>query len=365
MEEQVEFDIREFRSAETAEDRRRLGEQLVAMLHLGGFVAVTGHGVARQSDDEILRAARKFFRSKASEKNSIASVRSPHFRGYTGLGFEQTNGRPDWREQIEVGADAPAPQIQPGDPPWKRLIGPNQWPDGVPEMRPRVTRWMESMGQLGDDVLRCIALGLGQPEDLFNQWFGGNRHPMAKIVRYPPQPRVWRETDGGSDGVGWHRDGGFLTFILQNAVDGLQFLRTTNHSTTVETPQRVVGAYLLNTGEALQRATSGYLPAAMHRVMSPTGSRSRVSIVYFHSPGLDTQVTPIHLQRCLSAPSSTGDAADDIRQVFGDNVMKYYIRSHPDVVRIHHPDLLPQRDKEFDTKHASNSAAGLSNSVSS
>ena len=34
-------------------------------------------------------------------------VNSPHFRGYTRVGMERTRGLPDWREQIDIGAERP------------------------------------------------------------------------------------------------------------------------------------------------------------------------------------------------------------------------------------------------------------------
>jgi len=32
-------------------------------------------------------------------------VHSPHFRGYTRVGWERTRDQADWREQIDIGAE--------------------------------------------------------------------------------------------------------------------------------------------------------------------------------------------------------------------------------------------------------------------
>ena len=67
-------------------------------------------------------------------------------------------------------------------------------------------------------VLRALALGLGQPMDLFDSAVLPRGDPHLKIIRYPPQPR-----DAGSEqGVGMHHDSGLVSFVLQDDVGGLQ-----------------------------------------------------------------------------------------------------------------------------------------------
>ena len=60
--------------------------------------------------------------------------------------FEHTRGKPDWREQVDIGPERPALPFDREAPPWDRLQGPNQWPAAFPEfsrlflpirMRPR------------------------------------------------------------------------------------------------------------------------------------------------------------------------------------------------------------------------------------
>ena len=55
------------------------------------------------------------------------------------------------------------PSSRAGDPPWRRLRGPNQWPARLPAMQPTVLAWMRAMDRVGLAVLRALALGLGQP----------------------------------------------------------------------------------------------------------------------------------------------------------------------------------------------------------
>ena len=43
-----------------------------------------------------------------ADKQAIAMVHSPHFRGYNQVGAELTRGKADWREQIDIGAEREA-----------------------------------------------------------------------------------------------------------------------------------------------------------------------------------------------------------------------------------------------------------------
>lgn len=94
-----------------------------------GFYYVTGHGIA----PAVLEEAYAFFRLPQAEKDAIAMVNSPLFRGYTRSGGELTRGQPDWREQLDIGSERPAARTIGKDaPPWTRLPGPNQWPAALP-----------------------------------------------------------------------------------------------------------------------------------------------------------------------------------------------------------------------------------------
>ena len=61
-------------------------------------------------------------------------MKSPHFRGYTRIGGERTQGKVDWREQIDIGPEREAID-DPDAPDFARLIGPNLWPEAQPELQ--------------------------------------------------------------------------------------------------------------------------------------------------------------------------------------------------------------------------------------
>lgn len=308
--------------------------QLGDACHGPGFCYITGHGVPAELDRAIIDRAGEFFALPDADKNALAIANSPHFRGYTAVGGERTKGVRDWREQLDVGPEEVAAEIKPGEPAWRRLRGPNQWPAALPAMRESVLEWMQAMDRVGLAVLRALALGLGQPIDHFDNVVLPRGDPHLKLIRYPDQPET-RRTD---QGVGLHHDSGLVSFVLQDGVGGLE----------VQIDGKVVaieprpGSYVMNLGEMLQAATSGYLKATPHRVVTPPPGRERLSVAYFFHPRLDATFAPIDLPPELAGRIRGGqnaDPNDPIFETFGDNYLKIRLRSHRDVARTHYADL--------------------------
>jgi len=196
-----------------------------------------------------------------------------------------------------------------------------------------VLTWMRAMDRVGLAILRAFALGLGQPFDHFDGVVLPRGDPHLKIIRYPAQPRGI----AASQGVGMHHDSGLVSFVLQDAVGGLQ-VEIDGELVEAE-PKR--GAYVMNLGEMLQAATNGYLRATKHRVQSPPSGRERLSVAYFFHPRLDARFAPIELPAELAAQArgaQNADPGDPIFATFGDNYLKIRLRSHRDVALAHYAD---------------------------
>jgi isopenicillin N synthase-like dioxygenase len=164
-----------------------------------GFFYLTGHGIEPGLIDQVLRLSRRFFVLPEKDKLAIEMVNSPHFRGYNRAGYEHTRGKPDWREQVDFGAEKPARPLDPSAPPWSRLQGPNQWPAALPELRPAILRYQREVAALGIRVLHAFAAALDQPEDAFEPIYTPEPNQLLKIIRYPGH------AEGESDqGVGAH-----------------------------------------------------------------------------------------------------------------------------------------------------------------
>jgi isopenicillin N synthase-like dioxygenase len=329
------IDLSQFMANPASTGGRACVEQLREACHGPGFCYIAGHGVPSDLDAAIMRRAAEFFALPAAERHALAIANSPHFRGYTVLGDERTRGVSDWREQLDVGPEEPAEAVARDDPPWRRLRGPNQWPESLPAMRTTVIEWMQTMDRVGLVVLRALAVGLGQPIDHFDSVVLPRGDPHLKIMRYPAQPQAARLDQG----VGLHHDSGLVSFVLQDGVGGLQVLLDGELIDVEARP----GTYVMNLGEMLQAATSGYLKATPHRVRSPAPGRERISVAYFFHPRLDARFDPIELPAALKRRTRSGqnaDPSDPVFSTFGDNYLKIRLRSHPDVARAHYAGLL-------------------------
>ncbi len=327
-------DLSHFR--DPAADRAAFLADLRAAAHDVGFFYVTGHGIPQETTDGIAALARRFFALPLPQRLEIENIHSPQFRGYTRVGTEHTRGAADRREQIDIGPERPAVPTRPGDPDYLRLIGPNQWPSALPELRDAVLGWQAEALRVAREVLRALSAALGQREDYFDGWFDGEATLHVKIVHYPP-----REAPEDAQGVGSHKDYGYLALLQQDDVGGLQVQAA--DGTWIDAAP-VPGTFVVNIGEMLEIATQGYLKATLHRVVSPAGV-DRYSIPFFLGPRLDAVVEPLDLPPELAA-SATGvsdDPDNPLDARYGQNAVVGWLRSHPRVAERWWSDVLAKR----------------------
>jgi isopenicillin N synthase-like dioxygenase len=299
-----------------------------------GFFYVTDHGVPSVLNRSVLDQAAKLFALPEDKKQAIAMVNSPHFRGYNRAGLELTRGKPDWREQLDVGAErVPIPQSA-DTPPYTRLQGPNQWPAGLPSLRPVVLEWQEQVTHVLVRILRAFALALEQDEHVFAPIYDGAPHQLLKLIRYPG-----RVAEDAEQGVGAHKDSALLSLILQDENGGLQV--EASPGVWIDAAPRE-GTFVVNIGELLELASDGYLKATMHRVVSPLSGRQRLSAAFFLGARLDATVPVLRLPPHLAAeaPGFDRDPQNPLFHQVGQNTLKGRLRSHPDVAQRHHADLL-------------------------
>lgn len=302
--------------------------RLRAATHEVGFFHLR-HGIDPAVVAELLETARAFFALPEEDKRAIEMTRSPFFRGWTRLDGELTQGVRDHREQIDIG-----PEREPSEvvhPPWLRLDGPNQWPAALPELRQVVTAWTDRLGEIGRRLMAQWALALGAPADHFESTFE-RASTLLKIVRYPGSSEA-------EQGVGAHKDPGFLTLLLvEPGKAGLQVQTDTGW---IDVPP-ADDCFVVNIGELMEVATDGYLRATSHRVTAPPVGSERLSIPFFFNPNLQAQVPLVPLRPELRerARGITQDEANVIRGTYGENLLKARLRAHPDVAAIHHADLV-------------------------
>lgn len=318
----------------TATDRAAFLSQLRHAAREIGFFYLINHGVSPELQQAVQDEARRFFALPDAEKQKVAMIHSPHFRGYNRAASELTRGKPDWREQFDLGAERPALRISQGEPGWLRLQGPNLWPASLPELKPTLLQFQREMTGVALQLLRTFAEALDLPADSFDPLYGSKPNEHIKLIRYPGQ-----QATAGNQGVGAHKDSGFLSFLLQDQQKGLQVEVTPdNWVEAVPLP----GSFVVNIGELLELATNGYLRATVHRVISPPPDEERLSIAFFLGAQLDATVPvyalPPELAREAHGPES--DPRNPLLRDVGWNYLKGRLRSHPDVAERYYPDVL-------------------------
>lgn len=316
-----------------AGERAALLEEVRRTAYDLGFFYITGHGVEQALIDQTLALSRRFFALPEADKLAVEMINSPHFRGYNRKGMEMTRGQRDWREQLDIGAEREALAREPNAPAWARLRGPNQWPAALPELRDTLLRYQAAVSDLAIRMIKLFAVALGQPEDVFEQIYTPEPHYLMKIIRYPG-----RDQTEGDQGVGAHKDGGFVTILLQETQEGLQV----EHEGGWISAPPVPGTFVVNIGEVLELASNGFLRANVHRVVTPPAGTDRMSVAFFFGARLDATVPLLELPPELAAHARglTRDPMNPLFREVGKNHLKSRLRSHPDVAARHHPDLL-------------------------
>lgn len=324
---------------------RELSDRVTGICHDIGFFVVVNHGVPVEFVESVFDLMRRFFALPDEQKALIDKRNSRHFRGWEAVGTEYTNNRPDIREQIDVWTER-APLEPTADPPYLRLLGPNQWmPDSVlPGHRDLTIEWFARLGRVADRILGLLSLGLGLEPDHLRRWFGDDSMSLGKFISYPPTPH-------GAAGVNAHHDAGFLTVLAAGETPGLQVQDPDGG--WIDVPPRP-DSFVVNLGEMLQGVTGNYLVATPHRVIT---DQPRLSAGYFHGPSLDTPLTPLDLAPSyrdavaasprhaaagyMASAAQTDAGVGDMQSghraaTYGEQLWNYFNRSYPENVRRHY-----------------------------
>ena len=176
----------------------------------------------------------------------------------------------------------------------KPYRGLNQWPRDLPGFREDVLAYMHAVEQLGMRMLPIVARALDLPLDFFSDYFNP-ANLQLRLLHYP----VRDERVPDQYGAGAHTDAGFLTFLMQRDVGGLQIRRT--DGVWFDAPV-LPGRFLINTGDIFRRWTNDRCLSTPHRVMNVSGT-DRYSIAFFFGPDLDRKLT------CLPSCQSAGNPA--------------------------------------------------------
>ncbi|KAL7623321.1 hypothetical protein AAE478_007002 [Parahypoxylon ruwenzoriense] len=293
----------------SADDKKRIAQELTDACRRVGFVYIVNHGVPSDALEEAFGWSKNLF-DLPQEKKMLA----PHppgpsvHRGYSWPGLEKVSQDiikdgdeakaaesrkiADFKESYEIGSE-------------DSELQPNVWlPEGVlPGFREFMTGFYWKCFGAGKELLRALAIGIGlDDEDWFLQFHSGENNQL-RLLHYPPV-----EAEKLSSNVvarmPAHSDWGTITMLFQDECGGLQVEHPKEPGHFIDaTPME--NAMVMNVGDLLMRWSNDMLKSTLHRVALPPTqdkqqmndglmTKPRYSIPYFVSPD------PKAVIKCLS-----------------------------------------------------------------
>jgi isopenicillin N synthase-like dioxygenase len=238
-------------------DADSLGQQLGDSFKTYGFATVVDHGLDPALVAKAWALTKVLFDQPEAAKMQGFDKAIAGQRGYTPFKTEIAKGADhhDLKEFWHVGRDS------------EKML-PNVWPD-VPEFKHTFQKLYAELDRVGARILSSIALYLGLSADWFDDKIE-NGNSILRLLHYPP-------IEGDAEGcirAGAHEDINLITLLLGAEEAGLQILRPDGSWMEVAPP---AGGLAVNVGDMLQRLCNHVLPSTTHRVVNPTGERSKFS----------------------------------------------------------------------------------------
>ena len=304
--------------------KEALAEQLRFACENIGFMAVRNHGVSQDLIDRIFAEAKRFHALDMDEKTKIKVNQNQ--RGYVvpGATMPKHSTYNDNTKYDLNGTLVFATEYGPENPHVrenKRFYSANQWPEGLPGFRETVNEYMATITTLGKRLLPVWALALDLPEDYFAPYFGDDNYTYFRMAHYPPKP-VPEENEFG---LGAHADTGFMTFLPQADVDGLEILDTEG---VWFRPPKLYDCLLVNTGQFLERWSNGRFRATPHRVIPPK-TQDRYSVACFVNPDFEP------IAECLPTCHSADNPPQYPTESYWDFYKWYMANTYPHYEEFH------------------------------
>ncbi|XP_057470931.1 gibberellin 2-beta-dioxygenase-like [Actinidia eriantha] len=254
-----------------------------------GFFKVTNHGVPLEFMTNLESEAIKFFNLPRCEKDKALGY------GNRRIG---PNGDVGWVEYLLLSASP-------------KLIHQKN-----PEsFRNALNDYVSSVKRVASKVLKLIAQGLGvEPRNAFSHLL---KHPKSdslfRINHYPPCPEPLQQLISGQNVVGFgeHTDPQLISVLRSNNTSGLEICLMSGGCGSSDSVGSDSGrdgirggdctwvsvppdddSLFISVGDCLQVMTNGRFKSVRHRV-SANNLNSRISMIYFGGPPLDTKIAPL------------------------------------------------------------------------
>eukprot|EP00127_Corallochytrium_limacisporum_P000006 Clim_evm6s1 gene=Clim_evmTU6s1 len=253
-------------------------KELHSVLRDTGFMCVKNHGIDLYLKERMEFLSRKFFHLPKEVKQKYAEKQ--FFRGWIPYCSEVV-GNGEYRDIKE----SYLPPVWPSD-------LQDLWVEEIPEFKPTLNLYMDSVRECGVKMNKLMALSLGLDEDYFNRelfWNGiGYGNELVRLNYYPENQ--YSDSSRGTYGLGEHTDFGWLTFLGFDGKRGLEIQRPDG---SWFMPVNVTREMLIiNLGDFVKRLTNGRYRSTLHRVHNPDG-KERVSFPIFFNPNYNVIGKPI------------------------------------------------------------------------
>ncbi|MCJ1471143.1 hypothetical protein MMC07_009791 [Pseudocyphellaria aurata] len=374
--------------AESPTTKPKFLSQLREALVVVGFFYLKNTSVSADIRKTFLQKSVDLFNLPLEKKLAIDMINSKHFLGYSRLGCEKTARITDNREMFDFLTPHPAPG--PDEPIYLNVMGPNQWPDekAVPGFRQALETYLSAIGKLGDTMRILVAEALDMEPTALVKFFNDPPRNKLSLLKYPPPPLPLPSTNGTNringtngvnrtngvskedttggefQGVGPHKDGGFLTYLLQ-ATSQVSLEAQNKSGLWVPVPP-IPDTLVVNVGRSLESITRGVCTATTHRVnlrpgnfvdanRDPLGPRYSFPVfqtlkVDLTREDLSSLKLPPHIKNLVKDVNVKSDAeaffARDHLECPGKGIFTARLTSHPDVGRRWYPEQLAQALKE-------------------
>jgi isopenicillin N synthase-like dioxygenase len=282
-----------------------------------GFFYIAGHGVPEGVVDRAFAASRRFHALPLDDKlklrlnqNNIGYL--PMNASVQGASTVHKATRPNQNESFFISHDRGADHrdVLAGLP----LRGRNQWPDSLPDIRPDMVGYFQTLTALGERMLPVFAASLDLPMDWFAPHFADEAHINLRFLHYPPQ-------DTGEDNVfgqAPHTDNSFLTILAREDVPGLAVRLPSGEWFP---PPVIEGTFLVNLGNMMRRWSNDRYLSTPHGVLNDSG-RDRYSVAFFYSPNVATTI------KVLPTCCGPDDPPKYPPAVYRDLVLEFYRKNY-------------------------------------
>ncbi|KAL4201098.1 hypothetical protein AMTRI_Chr02g256920 [Amborella trichopoda] len=273
----------------------QLVEEVKAALKEWRMFFVVNHGIPADIRQNADGKIAQFFALPLEEKLKVQR----DFKDTLGyFNKELTHNTKDWVEVYDYFVNSPVelPANAEADCP-KMVTLANKRPENPLGFVEACDAYGKEAERLGFRLLEVIALSLGLPSKRFQAYFE-NSGSFNRVNHYPPCPSPSLVL-----GKGCHTDASALTVLATDNVSGLEIKRKDGKWLKVNP---LPGAYIINTGEAMNVFSNGYYESLEHRVVANT-NQHRYSMGFSFGPASHVMVKPLkELVNELNPPKFKG-----------------------------------------------------------